>query len=94
MTTAINYSLVNQMLKCYPTLDLEFLPFEISLSWKGNQEASIDLKSFLEKWLPGMEKDNLLVAVFPTPAGKSAYVQPAVLQESIEEELKQYELAL
>lgn len=38
MTTAINFSLVNQMLKCYPTLDLEFLPFEISLSWKGNQE--------------------------------------------------------
>ena len=38
MTTAVNYSLVNQLLKCYPTLDLEFLPFEISLSWKGNQE--------------------------------------------------------
>lgn len=37
MTTAVNYSLVNQLLKCYPTLDLEFLPFEISLSWKGNQ---------------------------------------------------------
>jgi hypothetical protein len=38
MTTAVNYSLVNQLLKCYPTLDLEFLPFEISLSGKGNQE--------------------------------------------------------
>lgn len=38
MTTAVNFSLVNQLLKCYPTLDLEFLPFEISLSWKGNQE--------------------------------------------------------
>ncbi|MFX1527417.1 MAG: hypothetical protein ACFFB4_07565 [Promethearchaeota archaeon] len=38
MTTAINFSLVNQLLKCYPTLDLEFIPFEIGLSWKGSQE--------------------------------------------------------
>jgi len=43
MTTAINYSLVNQLLKCYPTLDLEFLPFEISLSWKGNQEEYLSI---------------------------------------------------
>ncbi|MFX0042566.1 MAG: hypothetical protein ACFE8L_06615 [Candidatus Hodarchaeota archaeon] len=38
MTTAVNYSLVNQLLKCYPTLDLEFIPFEINLTWKGQQE--------------------------------------------------------
>ncbi|NVM17652.1 MAG: hypothetical protein HWN80_08035 [Candidatus Lokiarchaeota archaeon] len=43
MTTAVNYSLVNQLLKCYPTLDLEFLPFEISLSWKGNQEEYLGI---------------------------------------------------
>ena len=43
MTTAINYSLVNQLLKCYPTLDVEFLPFEISLSWRGNQEEYLKI---------------------------------------------------
>ena len=43
MTTAVNYSLVNQLLKCYPTLDLEFIPFEISLSWKGNQEEYLKI---------------------------------------------------
>jgi hypothetical protein len=43
MTTAVNYSLVNQLLKCYPTLDLEFLPFEISLSWRGNQEEYLKI---------------------------------------------------
>ena len=43
MTTAVNFSLVNQLLKCYPTLDLEFLPFEISLSWKGNQEEYLNI---------------------------------------------------
>ncbi|MFX1495997.1 MAG: hypothetical protein ACFFBH_00585 [Promethearchaeota archaeon] len=43
MTTAINYSLVNQLLKCYPTLDLEFIPLEIGLSWKGSQEAYLKI---------------------------------------------------
>ncbi|MHA2185028.1 MAG: hypothetical protein ACXAAI_08520, partial [Promethearchaeota archaeon] len=38
MTTAVNYSLINQLLKCYPSLDLEFAPFEINLAWKGYQE--------------------------------------------------------
>ena len=48
MTTAVNFSLLNQLLKCYPTLDLEFIPFEISLSWKGNQE---DYLKILEEGL-------------------------------------------
>jgi hypothetical protein len=43
MTTAINYSLINQLLKCYPTLDLEFSPFEISLTWKGSQEEYLKI---------------------------------------------------
>ena len=43
MTTAINYSLVNQLLKCYPTLDLEFIPFEINLAWKGQQEEYLKI---------------------------------------------------
>jgi hypothetical protein len=43
MTTAVNYSLVNQLLKCYPTLDLEFTPFEINLTWKGSQEQYLEI---------------------------------------------------
>ena len=43
MTTAVNYSLVNQLLKCYPTLDLEFSPFEINLAWKGEQEEYLKI---------------------------------------------------
>ncbi|MFX1320234.1 MAG: hypothetical protein ACFFAQ_01190 [Promethearchaeota archaeon] len=43
MTTAVNYSLVNQLLKCYPTLDLEFIPFEINLAWKGHQEEYLNI---------------------------------------------------
>ncbi len=43
MTTAVNYSLVNQLLKCYPTIDLEFIPFEIGLAWKGQQEEYLKI---------------------------------------------------
>ncbi|MFX0023814.1 MAG: hypothetical protein ACFE9S_15920 [Candidatus Hermodarchaeota archaeon] len=43
MTTAVNYSLVNQLLKCYPTIDLEFIPFEINLAWKGKQEEYLEI---------------------------------------------------
>jgi len=43
MTTAVNYSLVNQLLKCYPTIDLEFIPFEISLAWNGQQEEYLKI---------------------------------------------------
>ncbi len=43
MTTAVNYSLVNQLLKCYPTIDLEFIPFEINLAWKGEQEEYLKI---------------------------------------------------
>ncbi|MFX1278971.1 MAG: hypothetical protein ACFFA3_06100 [Promethearchaeota archaeon] len=43
MTTAINYSLVNQLLKCYPTLDLEFTPFEINLNWHGSQKEYLEI---------------------------------------------------
>ncbi|MBD3194920.1 MAG: hypothetical protein GF317_07700 [Candidatus Lokiarchaeota archaeon] len=38
MTTAVNYSLLNQLLKCYPTLDIQFSPLEIGLSWDGKME--------------------------------------------------------
>lgn len=44
MTTAINWSLLNQILKCYPQLDVEVVPMEVTLSWKGkSQEAYLTL---------------------------------------------------
>ncbi|MFW9971235.1 MAG: hypothetical protein ACFFDF_13665 [Candidatus Odinarchaeota archaeon] len=43
MTTAVNFSLVNQLLKCYPTIDLEFIPFEINLNWNGKQEDYLEI---------------------------------------------------
>ncbi|MFX1375275.1 MAG: hypothetical protein ACFFA0_05640 [Promethearchaeota archaeon] len=54
MTTAINYSLLNQLLKCYPTLDLEFTPFEINLNWQGLQEEYLKI---IEKGLSKEAKE-------------------------------------
>jgi hypothetical protein len=35
MAKSINYSILNQILKCYPMLDLSVIPFEITLSQKN-----------------------------------------------------------
>ena len=44
MTTAVNWSLVNQILKCYRTLDVEIAPLELSLNWKSkNQSAYLEI---------------------------------------------------
>ncbi|TFF63687.1 MAG: hypothetical protein EU521_00680 [Promethearchaeota archaeon] len=43
MSTAVNYSLMNQLLKCYPTLDLKFSPIEIGLSWEGKQKEYLEI---------------------------------------------------
>ncbi|MHA1156486.1 MAG: hypothetical protein ACTSQK_10300 [Candidatus Heimdallarchaeota archaeon] len=49
MTESINYSLLNQILKCYPMLDLEVVPFEITLSMKEKKQK--EYLSFLEEGL-------------------------------------------
>lgn len=43
MTTAVNWSLLNQILKCYPQLDLEVVPMEVSLSQRGAQKKYLPL---------------------------------------------------
>ncbi len=55
--------------------------------WAGNSPESIDIQHFLSRWLPGMRKDGMLVAVFPTPTMQGIVVSPHQLQSDIEEEL-------
>ncbi|TET28040.1 MAG: hypothetical protein E3J70_10685, partial [Candidatus Heimdallarchaeota archaeon] len=50
MTTSINYSLLNQILKCYPMLDLDVAPFEISISSKN-------IEPYLEFITDGLSKE-------------------------------------
>ena len=52
MTTAVNWSLINQILKCYRTLDIEIVPLELNLNWQSkNQSEYLDI---LEE---GLSKD-------------------------------------
>lgn len=60
-------------------------------SWSHCQPESIDLETFIKKWIPGMINDNYWAAVFPTPVQKSIVVPPIVLQEAISRELQNYE---
>ncbi|MBU7016597.1 MAG: hypothetical protein HXS44_03755 [Theionarchaea archaeon] len=43
MTTAVNWALLNQILKCYPHLDLDVVPMEVNLSKSTSQQAYMTL---------------------------------------------------
>ncbi|MFW9923933.1 MAG: hypothetical protein ACFFDW_11670 [Candidatus Thorarchaeota archaeon] len=49
MTKSINYSLLNQILKCYPMLDIEVSPFEINLTQQNSNQ--MDYLTFIEEGL-------------------------------------------
>jgi hypothetical protein len=56
----------------------------------GASPCSIQLDDWLEKWLPGMKKDQRYAAVFPVKAGKSIPVDPDQLKADIEAELRRF----
>ena len=60
-------------------------------AWEKYTPKQINLDHFLTKWLPGMKKDGVLLAIFPTPKNKGVLTQPNDLLSSLEEELKKYE---
>jgi hypothetical protein len=54
--------------------------------WAGCEPQSIELRAFIEKWLPGLTKDKKLLAIFPTPSSIGAIASPElVLQELVAE---------
>lgn len=59
--------------------------------WAGFQPQSIDIDAWLNKWIPGIEKDRRLIAVFPTPERRGIPVQPRRLEADLREELSKYE---
>nr|WP_081054135.1 DUF2750 domain-containing protein [Burkholderia vietnamiensis] len=62
-----------------------------SNEWKNFHPKAIALDEFMSRWLPGMETDRRLCAVFPGPEGKGQLLSPLELLELIKQELKQYE---
>jgi len=71
MSTSINYALLNQILKCYPMLDLQFTPFEISLTKEKSEQ--IKYLKILEEGLSKKAKEliragsGLYLEEFPKP---------------------------
>ena len=44
-------------------------------SWEGNAPELIKLEDWMSKWLPGLAKDGLQVAVFPTATARAVFVE-------------------
>ena len=55
--------------------------------WHSHQPRSIPLEQWLERWLPGMQRDQQLVLVFPTFNGKGLLVAPEKLKADLEAEI-------
>lgn len=60
-------------------------------SWAQVIPTPIEVHEWIEKWLPGLAKDRMKVAVFPTPEGKMVVVDPLRLRGDIEAELARME---
>src|SRR5262245_4324842 len=54
--------------------------------WAGYEPRSIPLEQWLERWLPGLQRDQRRVAVFPTPREKGLSVAPERLKQDLEAE--------
>lgn len=59
--------------------------------WSSNSPSPIEVHEFVERWLPNMTAQGVLVAVFPTPSMRGVLVPAAELQEHIQQELSQIE---
>lgn len=59
--------------------------------WIDYVPKSIEISDFLEKWLPGMQRDGLGVAVFPTPSDRGVIAEPGALRDALQVELAKYD---
>ncbi len=59
-------------------------------SWNGYTPKAISLDDLLEKWLVGMKRDRLQLAIFPTPSGKGLPVDPDQCEQDLRDELSFY----
>lgn len=61
------------------------------VQWQDCEPFRIDVYLFLEKWIPRMNRDNKLLAIFPTSGNQGVILPPETLRKDLAEELKQYE---
>ena len=59
--------------------------------WQNYEPRAITLDAWLLRWIPGLERDNRNVAVFPTPEQKGVVVSPDRLLNDLQRELESYQ---
>lgn len=59
--------------------------------WDNYQPTPIPLNDFIEKLLSKLEKDNVMLAVFPLAKGKGIICKAQDIKSDIEQECEQYE---
>lgn len=52
-------------------------------AWADYSPKLIPLDVWLQRWIPGMKRDNRLVAVFPTASDKGVVVDPDRIEHDI-----------
>lgn len=55
--------------------------------WAECKPQAITLKVWMERWIDGMEEDQLCVAVFPTVDQEGIVVEPGEVADAIEKKL-------
>ncbi|MCK6474915.1 MAG: DUF2750 domain-containing protein [Planctomycetes bacterium] len=58
--------------------------------WVEYEPRVIELTVWLDRWIPGMEKDKRLVAAFPTDSERGILVKPIQIGSDIRRELDCY----
>jgi Protein of unknown function (DUF2750) len=58
--------------------------------WSGSIPKEIGLDSWMERWLPGIDRDSRRIAIFPTSESKGVVVSAERLTFDLEEELENY----
>lgn len=54
--------------------------------WSGSRPSPLSLSEFLNKWIPGLQLESRMVAVFPLPTGKGVSVEPFRLADDLRQE--------
>ena len=62
--------------------------------WEGHSPESISLDVFLERWVPGLQRDARFIAVFPRPDNKGAEVSPARFAADILREVESAQVGI
>lgn len=60
-------------------------------NWRDCSPEVINLRDWIDKWIPGMTKDNRKIAVFPTIVINAVVVEPGKLLDDLNAELSKME---